>query len=189
MDRIRVAVFVILTLLVASCTAPATLIPTPIPTATPSVTPSVTPTPTVPPSSAALFFPLTEGTYPSKDDLFGAYRTAERSHGGLDLDAPIGTPIYAAKAGVVEVAEWVEGYGWLIVIDHKDNTETYYAHMRYEYPFAVEVGQAVSRGQLIGYVGDTGWSTAPHLHFEYRVDGVGVDPFPLLYPRKLSVQK
>jgi murein DD-endopeptidase MepM/ murein hydrolase activator NlpD len=179
MDRIRVAVFVILTLLVASCTAPATPIPT---TIIISATPSITP-------PAVLFWPLDGGSDPGEDDLFGAFRTADRNHSGLDIDAPVGTEIYAAKAGVVELAEWVEGYGWLIVINHKDGTETYYAHMRYEHPFAVEVSQAVSRGQLIGFVGDTGWSTAPHLHFEYRVDGIAIDPFPLLYPRKLSVQK
>lgn len=179
----RNAVFILLILLVASCTAPITPIPTPTTSATPTVTPTPTASPTVPPTPPALFFPLTKGTYPSEDDRFGAYRTEDRSHGGLDLDAPIGTEIYAVKAGVVELAEWVEGYGWLIVIDHGDGIETYYAHMRYDSPFAVKVGEAVSRGQLIGFVGDTGWSTAPHLHFEYRIDGVAIDPFPLLYPR------
>ena len=175
--------FLIIFLSLCSCCITPSVTPTITPSVTPTITPSVTPT------ILSLFFPLKNGIYPSADDLFGAYRTAERSHGGLDLDAPIGTPIYAAKAGVVEVAEWVEGYGWLIVIDHGDGIETYYAHMRYDSPFAVVVGQAVSRGDVIGFVGDTGWSTAPHLHFEYRVDGVAIDPFPLLYPRKLSVQK
>lgn len=97
-------------------------------------------------------------------------------HRGIDIGAPSGTPIYAAAGGTVFYAGWMGGYGNLILIDHGDGRVTAYAHQS---SLAVSGGQ-VGRGQIIGYVGSTGDSTGPHLHFELRVDGTAVDPLPYL---------
>ena len=98
-----------------------------------------------------------------------------RLHAGLDTAAPTGTPIYACWGGRVAVAGWQGGYGNAVVIDHGGGQATLYAHQSV---IAVSVGQAVNAGQLIGYVGSTGNSTGPHLHFEVRVNGTPVDPAP-----------
>lgn len=97
-------------------------------------------------------------------------------HRGIDIGAPSGTPIYAAAGGTVFYAGWMGGYGNLILIDHGDGRVTAYAHQS---SLAVS-GGSVGRGQLIGYVGSTGDSTGPHLHFELRLDGSAVDPLPYL---------
>lgn len=97
-------------------------------------------------------------------------------HAGIDIGAPSGTPIVAAAAGTVFFAGWNGGYGNLTLIDHGGGRVTAYAHQS---RFAVS-GGPVSRGQVIGYVGSTGDSTGPHLHFEVRVNGAAVDPMPFL---------
>ncbi|HHT44418.1 MAG TPA: peptidoglycan DD-metalloendopeptidase family protein [Fastidiosipila sp.] len=95
-------------------------------------------------------------------------------HSGIDVPAPSGTPIVAAKSGVVLLTGFRGNYGRLITIAHSDGTQTYYAHCS---GFAVSPGQTVSRGQTIGYVGNTGRSTGPHLHFEIRnAKGTAVNP-------------
>jgi len=105
----------------------------------------------------------------------GAY---QRFHTGIDLAAPMGTPIYAAKAGQVETAGWSSwGYGLHVIIDHGSGVETLYGHMS---RIAVQPGQFVERGQLIGYVGSTGWSTGPPCHFEVRVGGGTRNPLAYL---------
>ncbi|MFN5855355.1 MAG: peptidoglycan DD-metalloendopeptidase family protein [Pseudanabaenaceae cyanobacterium] len=86
-------------------------------------------------------------------------------HSGIDLGAPMGTPVLAAKSGVVEFASWGGGYGNLIEMSH-GSTGTRYAHLSSIY---VTPGQRVAQGQQIGTVGSTGNSTGPHLHFEYLV--------------------
>jgi murein DD-endopeptidase MepM/ murein hydrolase activator NlpD len=91
-----------------------------------------------------------------------------RLHAGLDIAAPIGTPIWAAKAGTVAVAGTQNGYGTTVVLDHGGGMTTLYGHQS---RLAVSVGQSVSQGQVIGYVGNTGRSTGPHLHFETRYGG------------------
>lgn len=96
-----------------------------------------------------------------------------RMHKGADIGAPAGTPVQAAGAGVVTWAGERGSYGNLVVVRHDDRTETRYAHQS---EIAVEAGQLVSAGQVIGEVGSTGRSTGPHLHFEARVDGEAVDP-------------
>lgn len=98
-------------------------------------------------------------------------------HNGVDIAAPIGTPIRAAGSGVIVFAAARGGYGRLIIIDHGQhggrNLATAYAHQS---RFAVRVGQTVEAGEVIGYVGNTGRSTGPHLHFEVHIDGERVDP-------------
>ncbi len=102
------------------------------------------------------------------------------SHTGTDIgNAPTGTKIYAAKAGVVSFAGWDNSYGWYVMISHGNGYTTLYAHQCQKPP--VTTGQSVSKGQLIGYVGSTGSSTAPHLHFELRINGARNDVLRL-YP-------
>jgi murein DD-endopeptidase MepM/ murein hydrolase activator NlpD len=99
-----------------------------------------------------------------------------RMHEGIDIAAPIGTPIWAAAAGTVIHAGWLSGYGSLVVVDHGNGLATAYAHAS---AILVVLGQQVSQGETIALVGSTGHSTGPHLHFEVRINGVAVDP--LLY--------
>jgi len=100
-----------------------------------------------------------------------------RLHAGVDVPASTGTPIRACWGGVVRIAGWQSGYGNTVVIDHGGGVATLYAHQS---AIAVSVGQSVSAGTVIGYVGSTGNSTGPHLHFEVRIDGNPVDPAPYL---------
>ncbi|MET0628470.1 MAG: M23 family metallopeptidase [Acidimicrobiia bacterium] len=94
-------------------------------------------------------------------------------HPGFDLAATSGTPIHAAAAGVVVLAGDCGGYGNCVVIDHGDSLATVYAHQS---GLSARVGEHVDAGEVIGYVGSTGMSTGPHLHFEVRVHGLPVDP-------------
>ncbi len=94
-------------------------------------------------------------------------------HSGQDFTAPTGTPIYATGNGTVETASFVDGYGNCVIIDHGFGYKTIYAHQS---KLAVKAGQFVKRGMLIGYVGNTGVSEAPHLHYEVIKDGVKVNP-------------
>jgi Peptidase family M23 len=97
-----------------------------------------------------------------------------KMHTGVDFAAQIGTPIYATADGVIDKLEVsFSGYGKVLEIDHGFGYRTRFAHM---HGFAVRYGQKVKRGDLIGYVGDTGLSTAPHLHYEVFVNGVYVNP-------------
>jgi murein DD-endopeptidase MepM/ murein hydrolase activator NlpD len=95
-------------------------------------------------------------------------------HRAIDIGAPSGSALLAADGGFVSFAGWTDvGYGYLIVIDHANGFATYYAHLSNMYVFE---GQAVKRGQVIGAVGSTGWSTGPHLHFEVRYYGIQQNP-------------
>jgi murein DD-endopeptidase MepM/ murein hydrolase activator NlpD len=97
-----------------------------------------------------------------------------RMHHGVDLSAPMGTPIIASRSGVVNVASYEEGgAGNYVNIDHKDGFVTRYMHMTH---YIVEVGQYVYAGQVIGYCGSTGASTGPHLHFGIYYNGSSVNP-------------
>ena len=98
-------------------------------------------------------------------------------HPGVDMAGPQGTPIRACRAGTVVVAGWQGGYGNAVVINHAGNMATLYGHQS---QIAVLEGQHVDAGQIIGYVGTTGYSTGPHLHFEVRIAGNVVDPTPYL---------
>lgn len=131
---------------------------------------SSTPTST-PPSSSGLIWPVSGPITSPFGMRWGSL------HPGLDIGAGMGTPIHAAASGRVIVAAYSGGYGNLIVIDHGNGLATAYAHQS---SMAASVGQQVSQGQVIGYVGSTGFSTGPHLHFEVRVNGSPVDPMGYL---------
>ena len=96
-----------------------------------------------------------------------------RMHRGIDLGAPVGTPIRAIRSGTVIFAGWQGGYGQMTLIDHGNGVVSAYAHQS---RFAVGQGARVSQGQVIGYVGMTGNTTGPHLHLETRVGGSAVNP-------------
>ena len=98
-------------------------------------------------------------------------------HTGIDIGVGYGVPIHSAAAGTVIYATWMGGYGNVIIVDHGDGLSTLYAHQS---SLAVGNGARVARGQTVGYVGSTGFSTGPHLHFEVRVNGNPVDPMGYL---------
>ena len=100
-----------------------------------------------------------------------------RLHTGIDIAAPSGAAIWAADGGLVIYAAWISGYGNTVAIDHGGGISTLYAHQS---SIAVGYGQTVAKGQAIGAVGSTGYSTGPHLHFEVRVNGSPVDPMGYL---------
>jgi len=102
-----------------------------------------------------------------------------RLHAGLDFSAPTGTPIYATADGEVQIAGFnTDGYGNKVVINHGFGFQTLYAHM---VRVIARVGQSIKRGEVIGYVGSTGKSTGPHLHYEVIKRGTKVDPVYYFY--------
>ncbi len=100
------------------------------------------------------------------------YKTV-KLHAGMDFSGAVGTPIYATGNGKVVNAEIRQGYGKCVQIDHGFNYETLYAHLN---NYNVKVGQKVKRGDIIGYMGNTGMSTGPHIHYEVKRNGQSVDP-------------
>lgn len=112
---------------------------------------------------------------------FGSRRSSlsgsVRFHAGIDLYAPNGTPVIAADGGQVIQAGYYGGYGYSVLIYHGGGFATFYAHLS---GFTVSPGQMVQRGQLIGFVGTTGWTTGPHLHFEVRINGIPQNPLNYL---------
>ncbi len=120
---------------------------------------------------------LTKGVVGRLTSAFGVRANpmgaGTEQHPGLDLGAAAGTPIRAAREGVVRFAGDRGGYGKIVILDHGDGTETRYAHCQ---RLDVAEGTRVSEGQVIAAVGSTGRSTGPHLHFEVRVKGAPVDP-------------
>jgi murein DD-endopeptidase MepM/ murein hydrolase activator NlpD len=99
-----------------------------------------------------------------------------RAHRGVDYSAPTGTPVRAVGDGTVDFAGWQNGYGNVVQVQHDNDRSTLYAHLS---RIDVRKGQTVEQGQRIGAVGSTGWSTGPHLHFEFRVGGQYQDPLSL----------
>jgi murein DD-endopeptidase MepM/ murein hydrolase activator NlpD len=94
-------------------------------------------------------------------------------HTGVDISAPTGTPVRAAADGVVLYATWMSGYGRIVVLDHGSGYQSLYAHLS---RFAVVPGQEIRQGDRIGYVGSSGRATAPHLHYEVRMNGIPRNP-------------
>lgn len=106
------------------------------------------------------------------------FRGGAARHQGIDLAAPIGTPIYATADGIVTAAGWNSGgYGNLIKLDHGRGIETRYGHLS---AILVSPGQRIVRGQQIGRMGSTGRSTGSHLHYEVRIDDHAVNPIPFM---------
>jgi murein DD-endopeptidase MepM/ murein hydrolase activator NlpD len=98
-------------------------------------------------------------------------------HTGIDIDAPYGSPVHAAADGTVIAAQVVNGYGREVMIDHGHDVSTLYGHLS---SIAVLAGQHVTRGQVVGYLGDSGRATGPNLHYEVRVHNVPVNPHKYL---------
>ena len=125
------------------------------------------------------------GTLPSLSPLHRARLTSRfgmrsdpiqsgrRFHAGIDLAAPQGSPVFATSPGVVSRAAWQGGYGLTIAVEHANGVQTRYAHLS---RLAVAPGQRVGTGDIIGYVGSTGRSTGPHLHYEVRRNGQVLNP-------------
>lgn len=105
------------------------------------------------------------------------FRGGAAMHAGIDLAGPIGTPIYATADGIVNRAEWANGYGNLVELNHGKGIQTRYGHLS---KILVSAGQRVKRGDLIAKMGSTGRSTGSHLHYEVRLDGRAVNPVPFL---------
>jgi murein DD-endopeptidase MepM/ murein hydrolase activator NlpD len=127
--------------------------------------------------------PMSTGEYRSgfgmrRHPILGTYTM----HTGVDWAAPYGTPIVSAGDGVVVSAGWVSGYGYLTRIRHANGYESAYAHQTRFAP-NIEAGTVVHQGQVIGYVGSTGLSTGPHLHYEVRINDQLVDPLRIRLPR------
>jgi len=122
--------------------------------------------------------PVQTATYTS---AFGVrsdpFRGSAAMHAGIDLAAPMGTPIYATADGVVDRAEWSGGYGNMVEIDHGKGLQTRFGHLS---RILVHPGERVVRGQEIALMGSTGRSTGSHLHYEVRIDGHAVNPVPFL---------
>jgi murein DD-endopeptidase MepM/ murein hydrolase activator NlpD len=111
-------------------------------------------------------------------DRFGAPRAHGHTHTGIDFPVPAGTQVSAAGVGVTEFAGWnTGGYGNLVVVRHRLGYTTWYAHLS---AITTWVGEEVTGGTRLGYVGSTGHSTGPHLHFELRKNAVPIDPMPYL---------
>jgi len=98
-------------------------------------------------------------------------------HSGVDIAAQFGDPVRATADGLVESAEMASGYGREIIINHGNGIETLYGHLS---GFAVTAGQEVREGQIIGYIGESGRATGPHLHYEVRIDNTPVNPHKYL---------
>ncbi len=104
-----------------------------------------------------------------RDPIYGTMKF----HEGMDFSAPVGTPVYATADGTVRSSAWQSSYGNMVEIDHGFNYTTRYAHLS---KLIAKPGQKVSRGDLIGLVGNTGKSTGPHLHYEVRYRGAPQNP-------------
>ena len=111
-----------------------------------------------------------------------------RAHNGVDYAAKRNTPIRATGEGVIESVGWKSGYGRTVVIRHGREISTLYAHME-KYQSSLAKGSKIKQGQTIGYVGDSGLATAPHLHYEFKIGNKRSDPLKVLLPSALPLKK
>lgn len=111
-----------------------------------------------------------------------------RSHNGTDFAAPTGTPIMASSDGRIRFVGNQNGYGKTIIVEHRDGYSTLYAHLN-GFSRGLKSGQRVRQGEMIGYVGMTGWATGPHLHYEIRVNNVPRDPLKVALPPVKPLEK
>jgi murein DD-endopeptidase MepM/ murein hydrolase activator NlpD len=125
-------------------------------------------------SDTAIGSPVREGRisslYGIREDPFGG---DSRFHAGIDIAAPVGTPVRPVAAGRVIFSGSYQGFGRIVAIQHGKHMSSLYAHFD---DLRVAVGQLVHRGTVLGVVGSSGKSTGPHLHFEVRVGGIPIDP-------------
>jgi len=105
-------------------------------------------------------------------------------HTGVDLSAAMGTPVRAAADGIVVFASWMSGYGRLLILDHGHGLQTYYGHLS---RFEVVPGEEVRRGDMVARSGASGRVTSPHLHYEVRLGGTPVNPYPFLAKSAMSL--
>ena len=127
----------------------------------------------------SLISPLPQGVLTSSYGMrISPITGVEQFHNGVDLAAPKGTAVYAARSGVVRLAGSDRVYGNYVIIKHDNNTESLYGHLE---SYSVKKGQTVEKGAVIGKVGTTGLSTGPHLHFEIRMDGKSQNPPAYLF--------
>ena len=116
---------------------------------------------------------------------FGARKHPVRktwlTHEGTDFAAPAGTQVFAAGDGEVAFIGTQNGFGKVIKLKHPKDTQTIYAHLS-NFATELRVGQTIKQGEVIGYVGSTGWATGPHLHYEFRVANKPIDPFSISLP-------
>ncbi|WP_245220221.1 M23 family metallopeptidase [Pusillimonas caeni] len=127
---------------------------------------------------SALKFTRVSSTFGGrKHPIHGTYR----NHKGVDYAAPAGTPIHATADGTVSFIGAQRGYGNVIILQHHGKYSTLYAHQR-GFAKGLKKGSKVEQGQLIGYVGSTGWATGPHLHYEFRIGNQHVDPLSVDLP-------
>ena len=129
------------------------------------------------PSASGFLFPLPAGSGVVITSPYGyRYHPIDggyRFHNGVDLAVAQGTPVYATKSGTVTTATFSSGYGYYVTINHGDGFSSLYGHMTH---YTVSSGDYVNQGDLIGYVGSTGYSTGPHLHFTMFYNGATVNP-------------
>ena len=119
-------------------------------------------------------------TWPTDHHFLSGYDFTPPVHNGLDFDGDMGSPLYASDSGVVIFSGWSDrGYGNLIVIDHDGGWQTYYGHIM-DGGILVGCGANVLKGEVIAYMGSTGNSTGPHLHFELRLNGAAINPWAYL---------
>src|SRR5439155_8310790 len=118
--------------------------------------------------------------------LFHPFLQTWRAHKGVDFAAPAGTPVHAAGDGQVAVAARQNGYGNVVIVRHPGTYSTVYAHLSRFAP-GVKTGARISQGDVIGFVGQTGWATGPHLHYEFRVNDVQHNPLTIALPNAQPV--
>lgn len=111
-----------------------------------------------------------------------------RAHKGVDYAAPLGTQVKAAGRGTVRFSGWMNGYGNTVILQHGTRYSTLYGHMSH-FANHLKTGQVVHQGQVIGFVGSTGLATAPHLHYEFRVNGIHQNPLTVTLPREMPGNK
>jgi len=130
-----------------------------------------------PEATGNFFYPvkarITSPFGPRRHPIFGV----RSMHSGIDLAAPRGTPIKASEGGIVIYSGWYGGYGKVVIVDHSKGFSTLYAHLD---QIAVNVGERIKQGKVVGYEGATGYATGPHLHFEVRSQGKPQNPISFL---------
>lgn len=134
--------------------------------------------------SALKFSRISSGFGMRRHPVHGGWR----GHKGVDYAAPTGTPIHATGDGVIDFIGTQNGFGKVVIIKHHNSFKTLYAHQS-RFASGLKKGSKVEQGQLIGYVGATGWATGPHLHYEFRVNNTPVDPLSIDLPVARTLEK